>query len=92
MRKKNTERESEHKNKEGVMHNLFADIPELTFLGNREIVIEGCRGVLEYSQETIRINTSIGLVCFFGRGLNLKCISPTELIIEGFVTKVEFVM
>lgn len=71
--------------------NLFSDLPGFSFTGNREVVIEGSKGVLQYSEEIIRINTTLGLVCFEGRGLNLKCISETELIIIGFITKVEFI-
>lgn len=81
-----------HKKRDSVFENLFADLPELNFRGNREVVIEGSRGVLHYSEEAIRINTSLGLVCFEGRKLNLKCISSSELIINGFITKVEFVV
>ncbi len=75
-----------------VIQTLFAQAPELSFRGNKEVVIEGSKGVLEYSEEVIRINTSIGLLCFEGRGLNLKCISSTQLIIDGFITKLEFVI
>lgn len=92
MRKQKSEKNAHQKNRENLMQNIFADIPELSFRGNREIVIEGSRGVLEYSEEAIRINTSIGLVCFEGRNLNLRCISSSELIIDGFITKVEFVL
>lgn len=92
MRKQKSEHSDVHKNRESVLQNLFADIPELSFRGNREVVIEGSRGVLEYSENVIRINTSIGLLCFEGRNLNLRCISSSELIIDGFVTKVEFVL
>lgn len=81
-----------HKKRENIFENLFSDLPEFNFRGNREVVIEGSRGVLHYSEEAIRINTSLGLVCFEGRELNLKCISSSELIINGFITKVEFVV
>lgn len=64
---------------------------ELNFVSNREVVIEGSKGVLLYSENIIKINTTSALLCFYGRGLNLKCISSTNLIISGFVEKVEFV-
>ncbi len=92
MRKNKSESSSLHKNRENLLHNLFADLPELNLRGNREVVIEGSKGVLHYSEEMVRINTSMGLLCFFGRSLNLKCISSTELIINGFITKIEFVV
>lgn len=75
-----------------LVRELFSELPQLQFDGNREIIIEGSKGVLEYSEELIRINTSNGLIGFHGRALNLKCISVSELIIDGFVTKVEFIV
>ncbi len=87
----------DYKQKEKQRHNmfsnaLFSQLPEFNFWGNEEVVIEGSRGVLEYSQDLIRVNTTLGVVCFCGRSLNLRCISPSELIIDGFITKVEFVI
>lgn len=79
-------------NKKQFLSPLFGNMPEFSFISNREVVIEGSKGVLEYSLELIRINTASGIVCFYGRSLNLKCISSSQLIIDGFITKVEFVV
>lgn len=75
-----------------VTQTLFSELPQLEFNGNKEVIIEGSRGVLEYSEELIRINTTHGLICFSGRNLNLKCISSSELIINGFISEVEFLV
>lgn len=64
--------------------------PCLEFSGNREVVLEGSRGVLEYSSETIRVNADGMIISFSGRGLDLRCISASALIIGGFITHVEF--
>lgn len=77
---------------DGVLRDIFTEQPQFEFIGNREVVIEGSKGVIEYTENLIRINTSIGLVCFKGRNLNLKCITSSELIISGFILSVEFVV
>lgn len=64
--------------------------PCIEFSGNREVLIEGSKGVLEYSPECVRVNTSGMIVSFTGRELNLRCISPSALIIDGFITAAEF--
>lgn len=64
--------------------------PCIEFSGNREVTIEGSKGVLEYSPETIRVNTTGMILSFFGRELDLRCISDSALIIDGFITRVEF--
>ena len=92
MRKSKDDKRSGVDNHHSVIKTLFAQLPELMLRGNEEVVVEGSKGVVEYGEETIRINTSMGLICFYGRGLNLKCISETQLIINGFITKLEFII
>ena len=48
------------------------------------------KGVLEYSTETVRVNTQGMIVSVSGRELNLRCISDSALIIDGFITAVTF--
>lgn len=92
MRKSKEEKHAGIDGHHSVIKSLFAQLPDMSLRGNEEVVIEGSKGVVEYSEEAIRINTVMGLICFFGRGLNLKCISPTQLIISGFITKLEFIV
>ncbi len=64
--------------------------PYLEFISNREVTLDGCKGILEYRQDAIRINTSKMVVSFKGRGLNIKCLTTTSVIISGYITSVEF--
>ena len=64
--------------------------PCIELSGNREILIEGGRGVLEYTDEAVRVNTDSMILTVAGRGLNLKCISDSALIISGFITSLRF--
>ena len=57
---------------------------------NREAMIEGSKGVLEYRDNIIRIALKEFIVSFSGRNLKLKCISPTSLTIEGIILGIEF--
>ena len=66
--------------------------PCMEVSSNREVVLEGSRGVLEYSGETIRVNTAGMMISFFGRDLDLKCISESALVIGGFFTRIEFTL
>ena len=83
---------SEDKSKKRREHALppILHAPCMEFSGNREVVLEGNRGVLEYSPDTIRVNADGMIISFFGRGLDLRCISDASLIIGGFITRVEF--
>ncbi len=88
MRKKN--KSSEKNRRSAIMPPAFG-CPCFELSGNRELLIEGSRGVLEYTTEAIRVNTSEMMVSVTGRGLNLRCISDSALIIDGYITCLEFV-
>ncbi|MEE0858126.1 MAG: YabP/YqfC family sporulation protein [Acutalibacteraceae bacterium] len=64
--------------------------PYLQFSSNREVTLDGCKGILEYQPEIIRVNTGKMVVAFKGRGLNIKCLTTTSVVIGGYITMVEF--
>lgn len=64
--------------------------PCIELSGNREVLIEGSKGVLEYSPEVVRVNTAGMILSVSGRELNLRCISDSALMIDGFVTSLVF--
>lgn len=59
---------------------------------NREALIDGCRGLLEYGDEKIRVNVGNGVVQLVGRGLEIKSLSYTNVVISGYILSVEFEM
>lgn len=60
--------------------------------GNREVVFEGNKGVVEYNENSIKINTGKYIVGFNGRGLHIKCMSGCDVVIHGFITSIEYIM
>ena len=58
--------------------------------GNRRAVVEGCRGLVEYGDELIRLNTESGIVRFMGRGLSMSCMTEDSAVIEGLLLSVEY--
>lgn len=68
----------------------MVNAPCIEFSGNREVLIEGSKGVLEYSPDSVRVNTGGMVLSFSGRELNLRCISESALIIDGFLTGLTF--
>jgi len=59
--------------------------------GNREAVLEGCGGVLEYSEEAIRVRAGKMSIRFTGRNLKIKCLTADSLVVEGYLTGLEFI-
>lgn len=59
--------------------------------GNSEIVLEGCRGVLEYNDSTVKVNTGAFVLSIMGRGIVIKCYNEASMVIQGYITTVEFI-
>lgn len=70
---------------------LLTGMVHLEFSGNREVVIEGCKGVLEYDENIICVDTGKMKIRFMGRGLELRNFTDHSAIIDGFISSVEFI-
>ena len=79
----------------GILESTF-DLPpvvggaQITLAGNREAVVDGCRGILEYSDEVVRINTGQMTVRFTGRALEIRSLTARQAVISGFFTSLDF--
>ena len=67
------------------------NLPLLTMLGREELFIENYKGIIEYSDETVRISTGIGVLKIEGRGLFLKSILPESITLMGTFTAVQYI-
>lgn len=70
---------------------LIAGMVHFEFSGNREVIVEGCKGILEYDENIIYIDTGKLKVRFMGRGLELRNFTDHSAIIDGFISSVEFI-
>lgn len=70
---------------------VVLDIPRITIVGKRNMTIENYRGVFEYSETRIRVNTGSGIIKIEGNNLEMKEITSEEITIEGGMQKVEFI-
>ena len=48
------------------------------------------RGILEYEEGVIRLNTTSGIVRFMGRDLTMNCLTEDSAVVTGFILSVEF--
>ena len=51
---------------------VYTDTPKITITGFNEMIIENFKGILEYEDYYIRINTSLGIVNINGYELKLE--------------------
>ncbi|MDI9475478.1 MAG: sporulation protein YqfC [Natronincolaceae bacterium] len=70
---------------------IILDLPKIIMIGNLQIYVENHKGILEYTDNRIRINTKSGILCIMGKNLMLKNIVIEEIIIVGEINQVEFI-
>lgn len=74
-----------------VPGDVVAGQPRLELIGSGELRMEGHRGILAYGPEEIHISGGKLVVQVRGRGLELRAMTPTELLITGEISVVELV-
>lgn len=69
---------------------IVLDLPRMVLTGNRRLVVENHKGVIEYTSEVLRLNTAKGELRIKGEGLVLLSIFREEVWIEGRLHQLEF--
>ena len=70
---------------------ILLNLPRLVFTGNRELFIENYRGIVEYSDTVIRLNTSECMLKISGVQLGIKHIAAEEIMLFGNIKRLEFI-
>jgi len=69
---------------------VLLNIPKVTMLGYKEILIENYKGIIECTENKIRINTSVGMLIIDGANMTIREISSEDVMIEGDIDKIKF--
>ena len=67
----------------GLPEDALLDSARVTMNGRTSVMIEGQRGVVELSQEQIRLATGNGVLNIRGSLLTLRELSPEKAIVTG---------
>jgi sporulation protein YqfC len=65
------------------------DWPRIILSGNKNVVIQNHRGIIEYDQSAARIATKLGELRISGRDLVLVHALKEEIIVEGKIDCIE---
>ena len=80
------------KKRDTLLNNIVPPLPNPNFeprielTSDREAVIEGCDGILEYDDTKAVINCKNIIFSFEGFSLNLKALSTETIIVSGRIT------
>lgn len=64
--------------------------PKVTIIGFKKIMVENYKGILEYENFFVRLNTTIGVLNINGFNLSLNEMTNEDLIITGKIESIDF--
>ena len=63
----------------------------IEIIGMEELIIEGCRGIIEYDADSIRLNGGKAVVLVRGDKLDMCSMGEESAVIRGRIYSVEFI-
>ena len=70
-----------------IPQEIYSNVPKITITGFNEMIIENFKGILEYEDYYIRINTSLGIINVNGYELRLENMTNDEIKDTGKIEK-----
>jgi len=68
---------------------VCSDIPKVIITGFDEMIIENFKGILEYEEFFVKINTHIGIININGFHLNLENMTNDDIKVTGKIESIE---
>lgn len=75
----------------GMPKDVILGAPILTVTGQMELLVENYRGILEYTERIIRIQTRIGQIRILGIKLQVEYYTNDEMRITGKISEIKYV-
>ena len=74
----------------GVPKETVMDLTKLSFAENRELYVENHKGILEYTEELIRIKTKSAVISVRGADFKVSYIGKYDLLVQGVFSDIAF--
>lgn len=71
---------------------VMLNVPTANIYGNKKMEIYNFKGLIEYTEEKVRINTSVGVLIVVGAKLEIKIMTTEELHILGNIVQISYVI
>jgi len=68
---------------------IGTDNPRITIVGFNHLLIENYKGILEYEEFFIKINTHIGIININGFNLELNNLTDDDILITGKIDSID---
>lgn len=77
--------------KKNLVTEFFVDEPKIEMLGNREMIVDGCKGVVEYNETLIKLSLGESVLSLSGDNLIIKSFDSSVAVISGQICDISFV-
>ena len=68
---------------------VYSNEPKIIITGFDEMIIENFKGILEYEEFFVRINTYIGIININGLNLNLETMTNDDIKVTGQIDSID---
>ena len=68
---------------------VYSNVPNIILTGFEEMIIENNKGILEYEDYYVKVNTFIGIININGINLKLEKMTEDNLKISGKIEKID---
>ena len=83
MRKKVKRKENRFERMLELPKEIVTDMPKVSIIGFEEVYIENYKGIIEYEECFIKINTYIGMIVINGFNMKLNQMKDDSILITG---------
>lgn len=59
--------------------------------GNNELLVQGSKGIIEYTDCLVRINLTKRQLNIYGTKLSIGCLTADSVTVKGIIDKIEWV-
>lgn len=73
-----------------IPQDIVLDLPRVTMLGNKQVLVENHKGIIEYTSSLLRIRLNQGELVIGGENLVLGSLQPELLFVEGVISEVRY--
>lgn len=75
-----------------IPQDVVSDRPKITTVGRKEVFVENYRGIIEFNNEIVRINSNHGVIRITGKNMRIREITSEDIIICGDIDNIDYVV
>ena len=74
-----------------VLNTASAKLPHIELFSNKKVLVEKCKGINEYNNETVCINIGEKGMIFHGKNLQISSLESKNVVITGEIDTINFI-